>query len=384
LLEAIRSEIRRDGPMKFARFMELALYDPDHVYYRSADARPGRQGDFLTAPEAHPLFGRALSRVAAAIHDALGSPGDLTIREHGAGTGALAEPLVAALVGPSPDVVRPPRLIRYLVDEIEPSRVDAVRERLALVAATAGVTIDVARDDRRPIDGLAIANEVVDALPVHRVIQRGVALREILVGIDPAGALVEVEAPPSTPALATRLSEEAIVLRDGQVAEICLAVDGWVERAAAGLRDGVLLLIDYGYPAAELYDGTRRAAGTLVTYQGHRAGADPFRAIGRQDLTAHVDITAVEAAAARSGLVELGVTTQGRFLAALGIGDLLVAEQTRPGATLQSYLEARSAVVRMIDPAATGRFRVLAFGAGRLARLALPGFDGASPDRPGG
>ena len=164
-----------------------------------------------------------------------------------------------------------------------------------------------------------------------------------------------------------------MTLADGQRAEICLAADAWIDRVAAGLTRGVVLLIDYGYPAAELYDPRRRAAGTLATYRGHRVGDDPYRSIGRQDLTAHVDITAVRRAAEAAGLVHLATTTQDAFLARLGIGELLVAEQTRPGVTMQAYLETRSALVRMIDPAATGRFRVLAFGRGLPADVDIPG-----------
>jgi SAM-dependent MidA family methyltransferase len=172
------------------------------------------------------------------------------------------------------------------------------------------------------------------------------------------------------------LAIESIELADGQRAEICLTVDDWIERAASGLGRGVLLLIDYGHPAAELYDPKRRAAGTLATYLGHRVGEDPYRAIGGQDITAHVDITAVERAALAAGLDNLGTTTQADFLSRLGAGELLVAEQTRPGASLQAYLETRSALVRMIDPGAMGRFRVTAFGRDLGADVRLPGLDG--------
>ena len=350
LMATIRDEIRRDGPMTFARFMEIALYDPVRGYYRSTDARPGRAGDFLTAPEAHPLFGRAIARFAREVHDAIGSPEPLTIREYGAGEGALAEPLVTALG---------PRRIRYVVAEVEASRVESVRARLL----DARPDVEVLPDDGRPIDGLAIANEVLDALPTHRVARHGGRLREILVGVSTDGGLVDVEADPSTPALADRLRDEAVELRDGQVAEICLAADAWVAAAAQGLASGVLLIVDYGHPAADLY-GERRHAGTLATYQGHRVDDDPYVAVGRQDITAHVDVTAVERAATGAGLDHLGTTTQAEFLDALGLGNLLVAEQTAPGATLQGYLEARSAVVRMIDPAAMGGFGVMAFGRG--------------------
>ncbi len=367
LLAAIRDEIARSGPMTFARYMEIALYDPARGYYRGTVARPGRAGDFLTAPEASPIFGRTLARFARAVHAALGAPGTFTIREHGAGTGALAAPLVAELLATGSG----PGSIDYLVAEVEPARVNAVRVALSEQSA-----VSVHPDDGRPIDGLVIANEVLDALPTHRVVRRGTDLREVLVGMAPDGGLVDVEAEPTTPALAARLQAESIELGDGQHTEICLAVDGWVERASAGLARGVLLLIDYGHPAADLYDPKRRAAGTLATYLGHRVGEDQYRAIGRQDITAHVDVTAVERAALAAGLDHLGTTTQAEFLSRLGAGDLLVGEQTRPGASLQAYLETRSALVRMIDPGAMGRFRVMAFGRGLAAGVRLPGLDG--------
>lgn len=371
LAATIRDEIGRTGPMTFARFMEIALYDPARGYYRGAVARPGRAGDFLTAPEASPIFGRTLARFALGVHLAIGAPGTFTIREHGAGTGALAAPLVQALL----DIEDGPAAIDYLVAEVEPARVAAVR---AAVAETVGVgdlpRVTVEADDGRPIDGLVIANEVLDALPTHRVVQRGDVLCEVLVGVDPAGAFVDVEAEQSTPALAARLAADGVALADGQRAEICLALDDWISGAAAGLARGVLLLIDYGHPATDLYDPRRRAAGTLATYLGHTVGEDPYRAIGRQDITAHVDISAVERAAAAAGLDVVGAATQAEFLSGLGAGELLVAEQTRPGASLQAYLETRSALVRMIDPGAMGRFRVLAFGRGLEPDAALPGF----------
>ena len=305
-----------------------------------------------------------MARFAAAVHEAIGAPAPFTIREHGAGTGALAEAIVGAL----PDLP-----LRYVVDEVEASRVDHVRERLAALERGAAAPVEVTADDGAPIDGLAIANEVLDALPTHRVVQRAGRLREIRVALDDADRLTDVETGPSTPELAARLAADGVGLADGQRAEICLAVDDWVAASARAIRRGVLLVIDYGHPAAELYDSRRRAAGTLATYQGHQVGEDPYRAIGRQDLTAHVDVTAVERAAAAAGLDGLGTTTQAAFLADLGAGELLVAEQTAPGATLQRYLEARSALVRMIDPGAMGRFRVLAFGRELPPDTRLPG-----------
>jgi SAM-dependent MidA family methyltransferase len=200
-------------------------------------------------------------------------------------------------------------------------------------------------------------------------------LREVFVAVGTDGALADLEADPSTPELAARLAAESIDLHDGQPAEVCLAVDRWVARAAAGLARGVLLVIDYGHPATELYDPRRRPAGTLATYLGHRVGDDPYRSIGRQDLTAHVDVTAVERAATAAGLDHIGTVTQAEFLSRLGAGELLVAEQSGPGTSLQAYLETRSALVRMIDPGAMGRFRVMAFGRGLAPGTTLPGLD---------
>jgi SAM-dependent MidA family methyltransferase len=368
LLAAIRDEIGRDGPLTFARFMEIALYDPARGYYRGAAARPGRAGDFLTAPEASPIFGACLARFADAAWHALDRPKRFVVREHGAGTGALAVALVAGLESDRSAALE---ALRYRVVEVEPARVVAARARLE-AAGHPGI---LEPDDDRAIDGLIVANEVLDALPTHRVVRRGGRLREVVVGVGPAGELADVEAEPSTPRLAARLAGEGIRLADGQRAEICLAIDDWVAAAAAGLGRGVLLAIDYGHPADELYDGRRRAAGTLATYLGHRVGDDPYRAIGRQDLTAHVDVTAVERAAASAGLDHLATTTQADFLSRLGAGDLLVREQTRPGIRLQDYLETRSALVRMIDPGAMGGFRVMAFGRGLPAGAGLRGLE---------
>jgi SAM-dependent MidA family methyltransferase len=367
LVDLMREEIKRAGPMTFARFMELALYDPESGYYRAGSARPGRAGDFLTAPEAHPIFGHAIARHVEDVWRSLGSPAGFTIRELGAGGGALAEGILVGLAADrsplAPDV-------RYRPVEVEPRRLDELRGRLA----AAGVADRLEIDDRTPIVGVVLANEVLDALPTHRVIRRRGRLREVLVGLAESG-FVDVEAEPSTAALEERLAAEGIELAEGQPAEVCLAVDGWVTEAAAGLARGTLVMIDYGYPASELYDPVRRPVGTLAAYLGQQARADVYHAVGRQDLTAHVDVTAVERAATASGLRHLGTTTQGRLLAALGAGDLLVALQSGPGAGLQAYLEARAALVRMIDPAAMGGFRVMAFGRGLPERAALRGLD---------
>jgi SAM-dependent MidA family methyltransferase len=347
----IREEIGATGPMTFARFMELALYHPEHGYYRNEAARPGRDGDFLTAPEAHPIFGRSVARLAIDVWDALGQPARFTIREHGAGSGAMAAAVVEGIRREAPGLGDG---LRYRAVEVEPRRIDELRDRLGLVLEP---------DDGAPVDGLILANEVLDALPTHRVVGTANEIREVYVGILD-GRFADIEGPPSTGRLEDRLNAEGVQLAPGQAGEICLAADDWVATAAAGIGSGLLLLIDYGHPAEALYDARRRPRGTLAAYLRHQVHDDPYRAIGRQDLTAHVDLTAVERAASSADLDHVATTSQGRFLAGLGAGDILVELQDRPPAELQAYLEARAALVRMIDPAAMGSFAVLAFGRG--------------------
>lgn len=362
LLQRIRAEIGATGPMTFARFMELALYDPAGGYYRGPDARPGRGGDFLTAPELHAIFGACVATGLDQVWRRLDRPDPFVVREHGAGTGALATAILDAV--DDPDLQR---AIRYEPVEVEARRTAAFVD--ALTAAGHGDSVRLPSDGS--FDGVVLANEVLDALPVHRLRQRGDRLVELAVGLN-AGDLVEREVEPTTPRLAARLADEGITLRDGQTVEVCLALEGWTREAVAPLRRGLLLVIDYGAPAKELYDPRRRPDGTLRAYLRHTVHDDPFRAVGRQDLTAHVDTTAVERAARSAGLTLLGATTQAEMLMGLGLEDRLRAAQTDPATTLASYTLLRSSIMRLLDPAAMGRFRVLGLGRGWPADEAAP------------
>ena len=351
LLDRIRDEIRSAGPMPFARFMELALYDPDGGYYRSADARPGRGGDFITAPELHPIFGELLARAVEDAWSVLGRPEPFVVVEHGAGEGALAVPLVRAL----------PPAVGYHAVDVDERRIAALRGRLT----DAGLGERLL--DRLPggrFDGVIVANEVLDALPVHRLRRRGATLREVAVDVAADGSLLEIEVDPTTSALAERLAAEGVELVDGQTAEIALGIDAWLRDAVAPLRRGLVVLIDYGARAAELYDPVRRLDGTLQGYVRHRLSDDPYRFVGRQDLTAHVDVTAVERAAEAAGLQTLGITTQAEALMGLGVEERLREVQADPATTMEAYTLLRAGLMRLLDPAAMGRFRVMVFGRG--------------------
>lgn len=354
LAAEIRAEIKSSGQMTFARFMDLALYHPTFGYYATGQRGPGRTSDFLTAPESHAIFGWAIARQLEEVWERLGRPPRFTVREHGAGTGALAAGIVEGLGRSGSPMLA---ALRYRITERADHRLAQIRERLARHDAA-----DILEpDDDAPIIGAVLANEVLDALPVHRVVGDGDGrLRELFVGLDYEAAFVAVEGTPSTPDIASRFEREGIHLQPGQHAEVCLALDAWVGAAATGLGRGILLLIDYGHPAAALYE--KRRGSLLRAYSQHRVHDDPFVNIGRQDLTAHVDLTAVEHAATSSGLDHLGTTTQAEFLSGVGAGELLVSMQGDPQTQIADYLEARSALVRMLDPGVTGRFATMVFG----------------------
>ena len=373
LAARIRDEIRADGPVTFARFMERALYEPGHGYYRRSEAGPGRAaGAFLTAPETHPIFGAVIGRLIEEAWETLGRPSPFTISEEGAGTGALA----AGLLGGLRDLGSPLLgAVRYRPVEVEGARLEALRMRLAADGLAGHIDGDPPPD--RPVEtGAVVANEVLDALPVHRVVGRpglpgGIA--ELRVGIDADGAFVAVESPPSTAALGARLADEGVTLRDGQVTEVCLAIDGWLGGATRHLARGIVVLVDYADEPAALHDPVARPTGTLRAFARHAVGGDPYRHVGRQDLTATVDLAAVRAAAARAGLAPVGETTQAELLAALGTGELTRAYLGREGASLQDALDLRSALARLLDPRGMGGFRVVVLGRGMEGTTPLEG-----------
>ena len=376
LVARISDEIRRDGPMSFARFMELALYDPESGYYAAnrdddvAETGPGRTGDFLTAPEGHPIFGWAIARHLESVWVALDRPGRFVVREHGAGAGALAAGILDGLRRSRSPLFE---VIRYQPVDVSPVRLAKLQERVAGLELADRLEPSEARREV----GAILANELLDALPVHRVEGgEGGSLAERFVDLASDGSLTTSLGEPSSAALGQRLDAEGVRLQPGQPAEICLALDGWIAGAAATLDRGELLLIDYGFEASELYVPERGS--TLRAYHRHRVHADPLVAIGRQDLTAHVDLTAVERAAAASGLTPIGRTSQARFLAALDAGELLIDLQSDPEMDLGRYLEARAALVRMVDPRVTGGFAVLAFGRDLQPVSPLRGFEPSS------
>ena len=364
LVERLRAEIAAEGPITFARFMERALYEPGHGYYRRPNAGPGFAGDFVTAPELHPIFGTAIGRLLEQAWEAMDRPEPFIVTEAGAGTGALAAGLLGGLRDAGSPLLA---AIRYRPVEREEARIAALRDRLA-TDGLAGHLVDDTPPGGAVEAGAVVANEVLDALPVHRVVGRPDGIRERFVGVE-GDRFAWVEAGPSTPELAARLEAEGVELADGQLTEVCLAVDGWLAATTAHLARGPVVLVDYADEPGALHS-MARPDGTLRAFARHAVGGDALRHVGRQDLTATVDLAAVRAAAARVGIDPVGETTQAELLA--GSGDLASAWLSRPGATIEDALLLRSALQRLLDPRGMGGFRVLVFGRGMPPGAALP------------
>jgi SAM-dependent MidA family methyltransferase len=370
LLDQIRAAIEADGPITFDRFMAIALYDPDHGYYRTVTERPGRGGDFLTAPETHPIFGAAIARQVDEVWQRLDRPAGFVVREYGAGSGTLAAAILAGLRGDGSGLER---VLDYQPVEINDHRRVETIERLGSHVR------ERARSGPAKARGVVLANEFLDALPVHRASQQDGRLRELFVDWDGVqGRLVERPGEPSTAALAARLDHDGIRLAESQVVEICLGLEPWLARVAAELEQGLVLVIDYGHRASALYDPAR-VGGTLRAYAGHRAHADPFIAVGRQDLTSHVDLTALEAAARAHGLDLLGDVSQAELLLGCGLEELVDRVRSSPATTMEEWLALRSAVARFLDPAALGGFRAVFFGRGLEREPALRGLAHRGP-----
>jgi SAM-dependent MidA family methyltransferase len=310
--------VRERGPMTVAAFMDLALYDSGLGYYARAAQRSGRAGDFFTSVDVGPLFGELLEIQLAEMADLL-SRFDLV--EAGAGNGRLSADILRAARGRD----------RALYDRTCLHLVEASAEARAAQRNTLGEAADrlVSSSMTLPssFEGVLIANELLDALPLHQVVMRAEGLREVYVECADAaghraGRLVTSEGPPSTPALADYLLQLGISLEPGWRTEINLRAIEWVRHAARCLRRGFIILIDYGHEARELYSGTH-AGGTLTSFSRHtmseHAAGTPgwLDRPGEQDLTAHVDFTSVRGAAEGEGCVTLGFLDQTYFLLGL-------------------------------------------------------------------
>ncbi len=318
--------------------MELALYDTQSGYYARAARRSGRAGDFFTSVDVGPIFGELLARqvieMASIVESSVGGHQSAVIShqssvdlvEAAAGNGRL-----------SADILRVIRKAdRALYDRMRLHLVEASAEARAAQPETLGDVADrlttSSQDLPSSFSGVLIANELLDAMPVHQVVMRPEGLREIYVTTDDC-RLMTTEGPPSTPDLQRYLDRAGVSLEPGWRAEINLRAVDWVRDAVGRLERGFVILIDYGHPARELYSVTH-AAGTLTTFSKHtmagpEQGGDPPAWLdhpGTRDITSHVDFTSVQRAAEDMGATTLGLLDQTYFLLGLGAAELDAAD----------------------------------------------------------
>ncbi|MCL4182284.1 MAG: SAM-dependent methyltransferase [Burkholderiaceae bacterium] len=378
LAARIAGEIERAGGwIGFDRYMHKALYEPALGYYAAGSRKFGADGDFVTAPELTPLFGQCVAVQCA--HWFASAPH--AILEFGAGSGALAAQLLDALdaLGVAPrryDIVEVSAELRERQHRTLAGRVPALLERVRWLDALPA-----------RIEGVIVANEVLDAMPVRLFRLRDDAVFERGVARTPGGRGFAFADRPADPAFARRVRDTLACAQERMqgereafppdyVSEIGEQAQAWVETVAARLARGAMLLIDYGFPCAEYYH-PQRSSGTLQCHYRHRAHADPFVWPGLQDITAHVDFTAVSRAARRAGLASLGYGSQARFLLDCGLLDRFARV---PRDDARRWTREAQAVQQLVSESEMGElFKAVAFG--RDVPDDAPGF--ATRDRRG-
>lgn len=354
LVAAIASEIGRHGPITFARFMELALYHPQFGYYmRPSDPgteRIGWDGDFYTSSDVHPILGQAMAKQAAQVDALLGYPDPFTIVEMGPGKGLLAKHLLSHCQLMSKSLAQ---RLRYVLIECSPAMRALQQEQLRPWLRHSGPVSwleDISSLAPGSITGLMFSNELTDAFPVHRVEKVGHGLKEIFVEVRD-GRFVERLQEVSTPEIKDYFRGLHIDLPEGYRTEINLRALVWMRQVAASMNRGVVITIDYGHSAEDLY-GPQRSKGTLLCYRSQMASEDPFVRVGLQDMTAHVDFTTLATAGEEAGLSVTGFTNQMSFLMGLGVEEMI--------AQLTPETPEFRAALHLLTPEGMGRtFKIL-------------------------
>ncbi|MGG6241390.1 class I SAM-dependent methyltransferase [Nodosilinea sp. AN01ver1] len=369
LYQVLRDRIQQSpqGRISFAEFMDLALYHPEGGYYSTKDAILGFEGDFVTSAHLGHDFGELLATQFAEMWAHLGHPNPFALVEMGAGQGLAAADVLSTLQNHFPDCFA---ALSYQIVEKSNQLRAAQEQRLSPWAGKVSwLTLEDIADDS--ITGCLFSNELVDALPVHQVVITEAGLQEVYITLTNSTdfPVQEVVDAPSTPRLADYFAFVGVDLADPQYApgyrtEVHLAALDWMQLVAAKLHQGYVLTIDYGYPASRYYSRAR-AQGTLQCYYQHAHHNDPYSHLGYQDITAHVNFTALERQGERYGLETLGATQQGIFLMALGLGDRLTAPsqiQASDPTTVNLAIQRRDRLHQLINPMGLGNFVVLVQG----------------------
>ena len=326
LVAAISSEITRNGPIPFVRFMELALYHPQYGYYMRQPVganheRIGWSGDFYTSSDVHPILSRAIAAQARQMDKLLGYPTPFTIIEVGAGKGFLARDCLAAIHADQDDFAS---RVRYVLIERSPAMRELQRQNLAPWRSKPGLVTWVEGLDGlvpQSVTGLFFSNELIDAFPVHRIQVTAGQTEELCVDYRD-GRFVDCLKPLSTAALVQYLQQLNTTWLEGYRTEVNLQAMDWMEQVARRMDRGFVLTIDYGHTAQDLY-GPERKDGTFLCYFQQQTNEDPFIRVGEQDMTAHVDFSSLAAVGEKQGLHVTGFTNQISFLMGLGVEEMI-------------------------------------------------------------
>ncbi|HIK14202.1 MAG TPA: class I SAM-dependent methyltransferase [Leptolyngbyaceae cyanobacterium M33_DOE_097] len=356
----------------FADFMEVALYHPKLGYYFTKAKTIGRAGDFLTAPHLAADFGEMIATQFAQMWEILGQPKPFTIIEMGAGQGLLASQILNFLHTHHTDLWD---CLEYKIVERSETLIAVQQETLQPLIERGGSIqwCDVRSLAPDSITGCFFSNELVDAFSVHRVRVTNQELQEVYVTAAPPNgepvSFEELVDELSTPALKDYFSLIGLDLcssayPEGYTTEVNLAALDWMQQVARCLHQGFVLTIDYGYPADRYYIPSR-TEGTLQCYYQHQFHSNPYIYIGEQDITAHVDFTALQTQGEQYGLQVLGLVPQALFLMSLGLGDRITAlgqSESRDRQEIQSLLRRREALHSLVNPMGMGNFLVLLQG----------------------
>jgi len=345
LKDILVQRIARQGRITFADFMAACLYEPGLGYYTSPGRKVGAEGDFYTSISVHAAFGRVIARELAQMWRCMGSPDAFTLVECGAGNGRLACDIMDYLAEREAQLHGSLHLV--LVEK-EPSLESVQREMLSShIERVTWLSPDEFSSGRFTFSGCLYSNELIDALPVHRVVVTGGGLEEIYV-TSKDGELCEETGPLSTSAIQEYLARIAIELHPGQQAEINLAAPAWLASASRALQKGFILTIDYGFPAAELF-APHRTRGTLLCYYRHQTEENPYIRLGHQDITSHVDFTTLMKCGEELGLKPEWFGEQYRFLLSSGIVEE-IEEIERSAVSDEQKLKLRLALKKLIMP----------------------------------
>jgi len=363
--EIIVALIRQSGPITFAKFMELALYHPEHGYYTSGKAKLGKMGDYYTSPCVHPAFGEILGRFIYRASEVIDVP-DFTVIEMGAGKGFLALDILDSLKrNYSPFYDR----LTFIIIEQSPHLRDEGKGVLKGHAHKIRWADSLFSLQKESINGAFISNELVDSFPFHRCKFKDGKLFEIFVGLHD-DSFIEILGEPSSSELKAYFQNYDLQFEDGQELEVNLIAREWLSYVASVLSLGFALTIDYGFLAPELYSSVRMK-GTFRCFHQHRLIENPYINIGEQDITADVDFSNLVRVGNQVGLNTVKYTTQGQFLADWGILEVLETYSSSDASSEKS----RIAIKNLFLPGLMGdRFKVLiqAKNLGDRARVFYP------------